>query len=46
MCERYAREFGGGELNVDRAVYVGDSPNDEPMFERFPTPAASPIFAS
>lgn len=36
MCRRAAAGLFGAELDADRAVYVGDSPNDEPMFKAFP----------
>jgi HAD superfamily hydrolase (TIGR01484 family) len=36
MCRRAAAELFGAELDPDRAIYVGDSPNDEPMFKVFP----------
>ena len=36
MCRRASQELLGRELNPDRSVYVGDSPNDEPMFRAFP----------
>lgn len=36
MCRRAAAEWFGAELDVDRATFVGDSPNDQPMFETFP----------
>ena len=37
MCKiLYKNEFGDDlEQNLDGAVFVGDSPNDEPMFEFF-----------
>lgn len=36
MCERASAEFWNMPLDIDHATYVGDSPNDEPMFKRFP----------
>jgi len=36
MCRRASAELLGEELSPERAVYVGDSPNDEPMFRAFP----------
>ena len=36
MCWRYAAELGSGALDPARAVFIGDSPNDEPMFRAFP----------
>jgi len=36
MCERAVRELLGEELRPEHAVYLGDSPNDVPMFRRFP----------
>ena len=36
MCERAMRELFGEELDPDRATFLGDSPNDVPMFRRFP----------
>lgn len=36
MCERCSESVLGGKLDVERATFVGDSPNDEPMFARFP----------
>ncbi|GHU23285.1 haloacid dehalogenase [Spirochaetia bacterium] len=42
MTEYFLHEhFGWDPVNEDRAVFfVGDSPNDEPMFSRFPLTAA------
>jgi hypothetical protein len=34
-CERFARERLGLRLDDGSAAYVGDSPNDEPLFARF-----------
>lgn len=34
-CERFARERLGLALDDGSAAYVGDSPNDEPLFARF-----------
>jgi HAD superfamily hydrolase (TIGR01484 family) len=38
MTRRFAREILGLDIDAerDRAVFVGDSPNDEPMFAFFP----------
>jgi hydroxymethylpyrimidine pyrophosphatase-like HAD family hydrolase len=38
MTRRLMRESFGVDLDADRAryVFVGDSPNDAPMFEYFP----------
>jgi hypothetical protein len=36
MCRRACAELLGGALEPDRAVYLGDSPNDVPMFRAFP----------
>ncbi|MCC6750158.1 MAG: HAD-IIB family hydrolase [Deltaproteobacteria bacterium] len=36
MCRRAAGELLGAPLDPERAVFVGDSPNDEPMFRAFP----------
>lgn len=36
MCERWCEEFWGQPLDTSRTTFVGDSPNDEPMFGRFP----------
>ncbi|MCK5797051.1 MAG: HAD-IIB family hydrolase [Deltaproteobacteria bacterium] len=36
MCRRWSETVYRHPLDVDRAIYVGDSPNDEPMFEAFP----------
>jgi len=34
-CERFARERLGLALDDGSAAYIGDSPNDEPLFARF-----------
>ncbi len=34
-CERFAAERFGIDIASPAAAYVGDSPNDEPLFERF-----------
>lgn len=34
-CERFAQERLGIALDSGQAIYVGDSPNDEPLFARF-----------
>jgi HAD superfamily hydrolase (TIGR01484 family) len=36
MCERAMRELFGESLDPEQATFVGDSPNDVPMFRRFP----------
>jgi hypothetical protein len=36
MCKRCAAELLGAPLVPDRAFFVGDSPNDVPMFRFFP----------
>jgi HAD superfamily hydrolase (TIGR01484 family) len=36
MCRRCAAELHGEELDPERAVFLGDSPNDVPMFRFFP----------
>lgn len=36
MCRRCSVELLGRELDADRAAFVGDSPNDVPMFRYFP----------
>ena len=36
MCKRCATELLGRELDPTRATFVGDSPNDVPMFRFFP----------
>lgn len=38
MTQRFCRDVFGFELkdNLDRAIFVGDSPNDAPMFAYFP----------
>jgi HAD superfamily hydrolase (TIGR01484 family) len=36
MCRRASAELLGTELDTDRATFVGDSPNDVPMFSAFP----------
>ena len=36
MCKRCLPELLGEELDPERAVFLGDSPNDEPMFRFFP----------
>lgn len=36
MCLRCASELLGAPLDADRATFLGDSPNDEPMFKHFP----------
>ena len=36
MCRRASEELLGRPLDPQRAVYAGDSPNDEPMFRAFP----------
>jgi HAD superfamily hydrolase (TIGR01484 family) len=36
MCRRCLRELLGVELDPARALFLGDSPNDVPMFRAFP----------
>lgn len=36
MCRRCMAELLGEELDPDRAIFLGDSPNDVPMFRAFP----------
>jgi 3-deoxy-D-manno-octulosonate 8-phosphate phosphatase KdsC-like HAD superfamily phosphatase len=36
MCKRCTAELLGEPLDPARSVFVGDSPNDEPMFGYFP----------
>lgn len=36
MCQRASEAFLGAKLDPSRAIYVGDSPNDVPMFAAFP----------
>lgn len=36
MCRRLSEELWGCKLAVERATFVGDSPNDAPMFAAFP----------
>ncbi|MBW2732816.1 MAG: HAD-IIB family hydrolase [Deltaproteobacteria bacterium] len=36
MCQRASEAFFGGPLDVEHATYIGDSPNDVPMFAHFP----------
>jgi HAD superfamily hydrolase (TIGR01484 family) len=36
MCRRCSQELLGRELDPGRATFVGDSPNDVPMFRFFP----------
>jgi HAD superfamily hydrolase (TIGR01484 family) len=36
MCRRCVSELLGAELDPDRALFLGDSPNDVPMFRSFP----------
>jgi hydroxymethylpyrimidine pyrophosphatase-like HAD family hydrolase len=42
MAERFLSDRFGwdAEAELDRVVFVGDSPNDEPMFARFPLSCA------
>ena len=40
MAERYLKERFGWSGVLDEVVFVGDSPNDEPMFARFPLACA------
>lgn len=36
MCRRCSEELLGRQLDPTRAIFVGDSPNDVPMFRAFP----------
>lgn len=36
MCQRWSRELRGRTLDPQRATFIGDSPNDAPMFAAFP----------
>ncbi len=36
MCKRFCAEILHQPLDVEHSIFVGDSPNDEPMFARFP----------
>lgn len=36
MCRRCSRELLGADLDPDASTFVGDSPNDVPMFRFFP----------
>jgi len=40
MAERFLRDRFGWQGNLEEVVFVGDSPNDEPMFARFPLSCA------
>ena len=40
MAERFLTERFGWQGDVSEVVFVGDSPNDEPMFARFPLACA------
>ena len=40
MAERFLRERFGWQGDTAEVVFVGDSPNDEPMFARFPLACA------
>ncbi|MBK6847286.1 MAG: HAD-IIB family hydrolase [Proteobacteria bacterium] len=36
MCQRWSHELRGRALDPRRATFIGDSPNDAPMFAAFP----------
>ena len=36
MAELFLRQQLGEDRLEDKVIFFGDSPNDEPMFERFP----------
>jgi len=40
MSERFLRERFGWQGGLEEVVFAGDSPNDEPMFARFPLSCA------
>jgi HAD superfamily hydrolase (TIGR01484 family) len=40
MTERFLRERFGWQGNLQEVIFAGDSPNDEPMFARFPLSCA------
>jgi 3-deoxy-D-manno-octulosonate 8-phosphate phosphatase KdsC-like HAD superfamily phosphatase len=40
MTERFLTERFGWQGDLNEVVFVGDSPNDEPMFARFPLACA------
>jgi len=40
MAERFLRDRFGWQGGLEEVVFVGDSPNDEPMFARFPLSCA------
>jgi HAD superfamily hydrolase (TIGR01484 family) len=40
MAERFLRDRFGWQGGLEEVVFVGDSPNDEPMFTRFPLSCA------
>jgi HAD superfamily hydrolase (TIGR01484 family) len=40
MAERFLRDRFGWQGDLEEVVFVGDSPNDEPMFARFPLSCA------
>jgi HAD superfamily hydrolase (TIGR01484 family) len=40
MAERFLRDRFGWQGALEEVVFVGDSPNDEPMFARFPLSCA------
>jgi HAD superfamily hydrolase (TIGR01484 family) len=40
MAERFLRDRFGWQGGLEELVFVGDSPNDEPMFARFPLSCA------
>jgi HAD superfamily hydrolase (TIGR01484 family) len=40
MAERFLKDRFGWQGNLEEVVFAGDSPNDEPMFARFPLSCA------
>jgi HAD superfamily hydrolase (TIGR01484 family) len=40
MAEQFLQKRFGWQGNVEEVIFVGDSPNDEPMFSRFPLACA------
>jgi hydroxymethylpyrimidine pyrophosphatase-like HAD family hydrolase len=40
MAERFLTERFGWQGDLTEVIFVGDSPNDEPMFARFPLACA------
>jgi len=40
MTERFLTEHFGWQGDISEVIFIGDSPNDEPMFARFPLSCA------